>query len=715
GTAQTDFGPQPYFAMELVGGVSLLEYATQCGLDTKQRIELMIEICDAVDYAHRSGIIHRDLKPRNILVDQSGQPKILDFGVARVIDNELNVTQQTRLGDLIGTLEYMSPEQSMADPQMIDARSDVYSLGILLYELLAGCRPYSIDRDLPDAARVIREQDPRPLSSVNRGCGGDIETIVAKALEKEKARRYGSASELSADLRRFLSDQPILAQPASALYRGRKFVRRHRGLVSASAVVFFVLLAGIIVSTRQAILASRERDRALRAEQIARAVNSFLQDDMLAQAGSRAQASAHSQPDPNLTVRTALDRAAGRIAGKFDSQPAVEAAVHRTIGLAYLDLNLFSSAQPQLERAVELRKNALGPDDPDTLASMNELGVLYNLEAKYGAAEALLSQVLEARRRVLGKDHKDTLTTMAALGTVISYAGDDTRAARVLSEALQADLRVLGQDDPVTLSLMDNLCVAYLRLGEFDAAEKLSRREVDGHRRVFGAGHPDTLNSMQNLATVYRAESKYAESDSLTNAVLDARRRALGDDHWETENTRYNLAISYSAQGRYAEAEPLFIQSANSLSRTLGPEHPLVLKVLYQMGQLYCRQRNFAKAEPIFFHVLQIRRKIYSVDSPYLAEILAAYGRVKFEQNSYPESEKLAGEALQIRELKTPDAWQRYFAESLLGASLWRMGQYSEARPLLTSGYQGMLDRQSSIAGEERPALQLARSWMNHS
>ena len=711
GTAQTDLGPQPYFAMELIRGVSLLEYATEHGLTIKQRLELVIKVCEAVDYAHRSDVIHRDLKQGNILVDQTGQPKILDFGVARITNNAANLTGHTSVGDLVGTLEYMSPEQLLADPAAVDARTDVYSLGVILYELLAGRRPYDVTRQLPDVARVIREEDPLPLSAVNRACGGDLETIVAKALEKDKARRYGSAAELAGDLRRFLADAPILARPASTAYRARKFVRRHRGVVSSALIILVVLLAGIVVSTSEAIRARRERDRALRAEKIAKAVNDFLQEDLLSQAGARAQANAHSQPDPDLKVRTALDRAAARIGGKFDSEPAVEAAIRRTIGLAYLDMNLYSEAQPQLERTVELRNRALGPDHPDTLASKNELGVLYNLEGKYAQAEAVLNRVLAGRQSLLGSDNRDTLATMSDLGLAIAYGGDDVRAAPIFAEVWEADRRMLGEENPATLSVLDNLAGSYRSLGRWTEAKVLLERELELDRRVLGPEHPDTTNCMQALATVHRALGNYAAADALFLAALDILQRTQGEGHWETENVRYNLAISYRAQGRYVEADALFKQALASLQRGMGANHPLTLKVAYNFGESYRRQRRFTEAESILGEVLEGRRRVLGKDNPYTAQALGALSEIKIEEKSYSAAEQMLREVLQIREQKSPDAWERYYTESLLGASLWALGKSSEARPLLTSGYRGMLERQNSIPAEYRPVLEQAHAW----
>ena len=229
GTAETGFGPQPYFAMELIRGLPLHEYAVAHKLTALDRLALMAKICDAAEHAHQHRVIHRDLKPGNILVDETGQPKILDFGVARLTESDAQYTRQTELGQLVGTLAYMSPEQVAGDPLALDARSDIYALGVILYELLSEKLPYDISRKpLPEAIEVIRQEEPAPLSSINRSYRGDIETIAAKALEKDKGRRYGSAAELAADIRRYLADEPVTARPASATYQLQKFARRHK-------------------------------------------------------------------------------------------------------------------------------------------------------------------------------------------------------------------------------------------------------------------------------------------------------------------------------------------------------------------------------------------------------------------------------------------------------------------------------------------------------
>jgi WD40 repeat protein len=266
GTSDTGDGPQPYFAMEFIRGQTLMEYADTHQLSTRERLEIVARVCEAVHHAHQRGLIHRDLKPGNILVDETGQPKVLDFGVARITDSDRQTTQRTGFGELVGTLAYMSPEQVLADPLELDTRSDVYSLGVILYELLSARLPLSPGRQMYEALEAIRDKEPAPLSSIDRNYRGDIETIAAKALDKDKSRRYSSAAELAADIQRYLRDEPIIARPPSATYQLQKFARRHKGLVGSVATIFVVLIAGVVTSAWLALAASRERDRALRAE-----------------------------------------------------------------------------------------------------------------------------------------------------------------------------------------------------------------------------------------------------------------------------------------------------------------------------------------------------------------------------------------------------------------------------------------------------------------
>lgn len=786
GTADTGFGPQPYFAMELIRGHSLLEHAEANRLSSRQRLELMARVCDAVHHAHQRGLIHRDLKPGNILVDKAGQPKILDFGVARITGNEAEGTRLTDAGQIVGTLTYMSPEQVLADPDELDFRSDVYSLGVILYELLSGRLPYNVShRKLLEAVRTIQEDEPTSLSSVSRIYRGDIETIVGKALEKDKTRRYGSAADLAADIHRYLGDEPIAARPPSAGYQLRKFARRHRALVGGMAAVFVVLVAGIVASTSQAIRANRagelaraERDRATAAEQsatrqrdlalsaeqaatrernralaekqraddeaaTAKAVNNFLQQDLLAQASANKQARPGSRSDPDLKVRTALERAAAGIQGKFAKQPLVEASIRETIGMTYRDLGLYGEAQPQLETALDLRRRLLGADHPDTLASMGDLAVLYRDQSKLARAEALLTEILNtqyrvlgedkeetlesahelaqvyneegkqaqaerlltktlaARRRVLGENHPDTVLSMNTLGSFYQERGKYGDAERLETKALAVQRRVLGEEHPETLDTMNSLALLYNTEGKYADAEPLYEESLAIKRRVLGEEHADTLLTMNNLASLYRVEAKYAQAEQLQTKAFEIQRRVLGETHEETLVSMNNLAVLYQDEGKYAQAEPLLIKSLEIRRHLSGDGHADTVRGMNNLAVLYGQEGKYSQAEPLMAEVLEIRRRTLGPEHPLTLLGMSNLAKVYQVEGKYTQAEPLCTKALEIRRRvlgeQNPDTLGNYHN---LGTLYRSEGRYRDAETVLTKTVAG----RSRALGAEHPA-----------
>ena len=472
----TDTG-LPYFVMERVDGVPITKYCDARRMMLHERIELFIPVCKAIQHAHQKGIVHRDIKPSNILVkQQETQPvgKVIDFGLAKALGAQLtDATFATSLGTVVGTFEYMSPEQAEMGRQDIDTRTDVYSLGAVLYELLTGATPLQEARlstaSYIEALQRIRDVEPKPPSArlrksaeltkaaeLRKSDAGrlpklldhELDWIAMKALEKDRARRYETVNGLARDLERYLAGEPVEAAPPSTVYRLRKLVQKHRLGLSAAAAFTALLASGAVVSTWMAV-------RATRAEQEAHTVNDFLHKELLAQASASKQAGPNTKPDPNLTVRTVLDRAAARVDGKFDTQPAVEASIRQTIGDTYRDLGLLSEAQRHVERALELRRQVLGQKHPDTLTTMHTLASLYDDQAKFDQAQPLFVELINLRRRALGVEHSDTLDSMQKLAGVHLAKGAYAEAEALMVKTLDAKRRTLGRDHSSTLGAMN--------------------------------------------------------------------------------------------------------------------------------------------------------------------------------------------------------------------------------------------------------------------
>jgi non-specific serine/threonine protein kinase/serine/threonine-protein kinase len=679
----------PYFVMEYIAGVSITSYCDKHRLTTEERLELFLRVCEGVQHAHQKAIIHRDLKPSNILVtevDGKAAPKIIDFGVAKALTQKLTgETMFTRLGALVGTPEYMSPEQACTGGEDIDTRSDVYSLGIILYELLAGARPLDLRKialdeflrrlredDPPKPSTRIRTQDPATSSTtahnrqtepvaLARQIRGDLDSIVLKALEKDRSRRYGSPSEFGADIGRFLRKEVVLAVPPSTGYRARKFARRHRVALATVFAFALVLVAAAAISIRQSVRANREAAAA-------EAVNDFLQNDLLAQASASNQ-SGGGRPDPDLKVRTALDRAAARIAGKFDRQPEVEAAIQDTIGAAYRDLGQYADAHNHLQRAADLYRRTLGTENAKTIATMRHLANTAVLQAHYAEAETLLSQTLQSARRVLGPEHRDTLGAMANLAITYYRQLKYPQAEALLNQTLQLQRRVLGADHINTMATMNTLANTYYYQGKFAEAEPLYSQIGDIFRRKEGAEHPNTLTIMNNLAMTQYLQGKYADSEPVFRQVLEIRRRILGPEHPQTQETLSEMASMYQRQGKYREAETYAAESMRGAQHTFGPENARTIKAENDLALAYVSQGKFT------------------------------------------ESETLARQAVEIDRKKRPDEWERFRAESLLGASLTGQKKYAEAEPLLVGACQQMAAKKGGMPVQDWYQLDRAREW----
>jgi hypothetical protein len=727
----------PYLVMELVSGSTIADFCDAQGLDRKQRATLMIAVCQAIQHAHQKGIIHRDIKASNVLVtiyDGKPVPKVIDFGIAKAVEGTTgDLAGETRAGVMVGTFEYISPEQAEPGLKDIDTRTDIYSLGALLYRLIAGRAPLQglnlEDCTYTEILRRIREELPRPAGA------GELDWVLNKALEKDRERRYQTADALALDLRRYVEGEPVEAAPPSAAYRLRKLAAKFKYAIAAGAAGLVLLLAAL----GWMAYALRQQTRANAIEQEALAINNFLQNDLLAQASPNNQSGRTAEADPDLKVRTALDRAANRIAGKFDRQPNVEAAIRYTIGRTYLDLGLYPQARKQLERALELERRVLGADNRKTLETMSRLGLIAVQQARYVEAEALLNQLLPIQRRILGPEHPETLNSMSNLASAYGKHGKYAESEALKRQTLEIRRRVLGPEHPDTLSSMNSLAVFYEGQDRYAEAEALCLQTLEIRRRVLGAEHPDTLISMNNLTVFYNDEGKYREAETLVLDTLAIKRRVLGPEHPETLVSTTNLFLAYLGQGKYREAEALGLQNLEIQRRVLGPEHPSTLRTLNNLGDAYSLEGKYAQAEALLNPILATRRRVLGPEHPHTLYTLSSLADMHLRQGKYAlaeayasqalagrrhtlgpehpdtmdtavalasayqaqgkfaESEPLARKAFETDSIKRPDSWQRFYAESLVGAGLAGEKRFAEAEPLLLAGYQGMAARQERM------------------
>ncbi len=617
----------PYFVMEYVAGVPISKHCDQNRLTARERIELFIQVCEGVQHAHQKAIIHRDLKPSNVLVtelDGKAVPKIIDFGIAKATDQALTEkTLFTDLGQIVGTPEYMSPEQADTRTQDIDTRSDVYSLGVILYQLLAGALPFDSGKlresGLHELLRVIREVDPpspstrvsslgeasaslarrrsTELPALCRQLKRDLDWIVMKAIEKDRVRRYASPSELAADLVRYLRDEPVMARPPSTAYRVRKFVRRHTAGVAAASLLLLLLVAFAATMAVQARRIAQERDRANREAQAATQVSQFLVNLFRVSDPNEARGN-------TITAREILDRGAVEIREDLADQPEVQARLQGTMGEVYRNLGLAEAAEPLLREALETRRRVQGEDHPDTLTAMRELAIVYYYLARYEEAEQFFSQSLEGRRRVLGANASATLESMNSLANLYNRLGRFPEAEPLYVAALDAQRRLLGRDHVDTLKTMNNLASLYKMQERFADAEPLARETIETRRRILGADHPDTLGALQKLASIHIARKEYGKAEPLDIEVLEGFRRVMGDEHPETLVQMNNLADLYRLQGHYEKAEPLLIQSLETQRRVLGSDHPDTFLSMESLAHLYKDAANYGKAEPLYLEVL---------------------------------------------------------------------------------------------------------------
>jgi serine/threonine protein kinase len=722
---------RPFFVMELVRGVSITAYAVQHQLPLRARLELFCHVCQAVQHAHQKGIIHRDLKPSNVLVaeyDGKPAPKIIDFGVAKAL--ERRVTLQTEVGTLVGTPEYMSPEQTNLSEIDIDTRSDVYALGVILFELLTGDTPFGRSRvretPLLEVLRIIREEAPVPPSQccprlphtqgiAAKELRGDLDWIVLKCLEKDRSRRYDTAAALADDVRRYLNDEPVLAGPPSRAYQLRRFLWRNRVPVVAAASVFLVLVAGVTVSTALAIWAIRsekeakdDRDKALAAGEradeaaaIAKAVNEFFQNDVIRIADTDQQALQRQSVTPNITVKQAVDRAAERIGDRFQNQPLVEAAIRNAIGEAYGGLGEPRLAVPHFERSLALWKTHRSPDDPDVILTMRYLAKAYYEAGQLADALRLRREVLRLQRSRAAND-ADLLISMDILAEAYHGGTNLADALKLHEEVLPLQKAAWGPDHADTLDSMWGLASGYNQANRIDDAVLLCEELLPRMRKTLGSDHANTLSCMGGLAGLYGRQGRHSLAISLRLQSLELFRSSRGWDHPDTLSDMVGLAQSYIEAGQFVEGISLHEETLKLRRMKLGGDHPRTVQSMTLLAAAWEKMDEHVKAEPLLREVVRSNRQQFGADHYKSAGCLVQLGRNLLRQQRYVDAEPILREALTINETLGGDDWETSQARCLLGEALLGQQKYLEAETQLLKGHDGLTRHQEKIPGVQR-------------
>jgi serine/threonine protein kinase/Tfp pilus assembly protein PilF len=708
---------RPYFVMEYVQGIPITEHCDKYKLTVEQRLRLFLHVCEGVQHAHQKGIIHRDIKPSNILISmENGRaiPKIIDFGVAKALSQPLTErTLFTEQGQLFGTPEYMSPEQADMASEDIDTRSDIYSLGVLLYVLLTGVMPFDPktfrEGGVDHIRQVIRETDPKTPSTRLSSLGEEanriaedrrtrvaalakclhreLEWIPLKAMHKERQERYRSASELADDIENYLKGAPLIAGPPSTVYRIKKFARRNRALVTGVTAVITVLIAGVVVSTMFAVKADQRRVEA-------QAVSDFLRNSVLALIDP------YQTATEEITRRSLLDAISENLEQDFTGPPLAEAQIRQTLGFAYWSIGAYPLAASHFEQAIEVCQVHLGPEHPTTLEWKENLGWTYMHQSRYREAEPLLKKTLEGTRRVLGDEHMQTASSMWSLAALYWSQGLYEEAEPLLDRALEISTRQGGQEDRLTVAIMNQMAWVYWSQGRYKAAEQLSSKALAINLEERGPQDNWTLALKFQLGAILWTLGRYEQAERYMREALDDGRSVFGDENVHTLWAMCGMGVVCNSQGRYEEAESALNEALTTAQRVFGNTHDVTAFSLHRLGTVYLSQERYEEAEPLLENALKTMSSLLGEDHPWTLDIISDFGVLRYQQQRYDEAESLLREALDRRQRKLGDDHPAYFESMHELAMLYKaQGDYDDAEPLLREAVKSRLLK----LGEKHP------------
>ncbi|MCG3138899.1 MAG: Serine/threonine-protein kinase PknD [Phycisphaerae bacterium] len=732
--SREDVDGQPLLAMEWIEGQPITRWAhTDTGTPRalRDQLEVFLRVCTALEHAHQRGVLHRDIKPGNILVDREDQPHVLDFGLARLISEPV---LQTLTMQFAGTLAYAAPEQLHGQPEKIDTRSDLYSLGIVLYEMLTGQLPYPVGTNLTEAVTRIEQAQPLSPSRLRPELDRELELIVLKCLDKEPSRRYQSVTDLADDIRRYLRGEAIQAHPPTLTYQLGKLARRHRGPF-ISAILLFIVVAGFSIITFSLWqLSDRARQNETQARQVAQHISDFLQEML-----------ASINPDiggTDITVREVLDQAASDATTQLQDFPEVEAAVRQTMGEAYTALSLYPEADEQLQRALTLRQQLFGVHHIDTAATQAAIGYLRGHQAEYPEAEQLLRTALQIQIDLLGAQHLTVAKSHYILGQILQAAGRYNEAKPELDSALQIRQQLLPAGSPEISQIMNDLASYYANTGQIAEAENLYRQTLELLRTAHPQDHPDVENALSKLGNFLLGSGKLDEAEPLLSEAQSMGLRLWGEDHiriaghleeqarlqrvrghdaeaetlyrqalammidFAGENhssiveLKINLAETIYAQNRLDEAQTLLEESLLLSTQLLSPNHQMLNIARNNLAAILYGKGEYASAETVFRDILAAEITQYGPSSPAAASALNNLGMTLLNQGELIEARQRLEVAVQMtRSVEADNPQSIATREANLAKVLIAQGELNAAEPLLT---EALTLRQQSL-GEQHP------------